>query len=892
MRRKLSVGIAAGDGLVARFGEVVVYLAKETASTDRILGAVEAVAQERHAGAAIAQRLAAVVFGSGSEPPPFGVVAPTADGTLVLLRGPVSAVVEGAEGIRRLDGARAFTWVDEIVREPVRRITVGADSGAPVRAFPRTDLQAGVVPGSGFVLATVRRNGKYRPAETVAPELPTTAASGFAAAESTAGSGFEALPEPGQRISRTPSAPSGSGSGANDRSVSGVDRNPGGFGASRGPADTSRGVGRNAPRNPSGIEKPSTASQFNATSQPVANDRPGTGRFGAPLTPGNRPFGAETPGTAGRFGTTGQPTASDHSDADGGGSDASPEPGNAVPSFETPGAAGRFGTTGRSTTGNQSDSGTGDADAPREQAPTPQIPEAPSAATESGELGKSVAGERPDDGAIRGAAGFDTGAGVLGELHSGGRERAGASDVTVRSETVASPDVPGISVAGAPDRAAERMDTADQPATAPWDATADESDDSAHLQSLPWSRTPYGAGASNAPQQATDAKDTEPSRQTRGTAAGDAPGQTTTDAKVAKPAEQSRGAERIDTADQPATAPWDATADESDDNAQQESTGQALAWSETPYGAGTFNASSQAADAGTIEPGRQSRRPGVFDAPGRATTDAEAAESGGQSRGAERIDTADQPATAPWNAADESGTGEADSAAVTMKADLPSPAPNQPWAWSRRPGAANQFGPAGQWPDPAAAEPTMIARPRPVGPGRVLPPPNSPGAQSRPPTWPRPYPPPRTVAPAPLEPANLFPPDEGQTRIMRPAAGIGSPDTGPGALVMPDGAVYPLDRPYVIGRSPQSDDLVKKASASPIVLPRDRHVSRVHAYVSLDRGKVFVRDASTRSGTFVAAPGTDQWTRIGAEPVELPPGWRIKISSRVLTFRAAEPPRV
>lgn len=862
MRRKLSVGIAAGDGLVARFGEVVVYLAKETASTDRILGAVEAVAQERHAGAAIAQRLAAVVFGSGSEPPPFGVVAPTADGTLVLLRGPVSAVVEGAEGIRRLDGARAFTWVDEIVREPVRRITVGADSGAPVRALPRTDLQAGVVPGSGFVVATARRNGKNRPAETVAPELPTTAASGFAAAESTAGSGFEALPDPGQRISRTPSTPSTFGSSATDRPASRASRIPGVFGAPQGPADTPRGVGRDvigrsaeqAQSSPSGIQTPSAATRFDDPGQPAANDRPGTeiGKFGAPVTPDNRP-----------------------------------------PSAETPGTTGGFGTTGRSASGDRRDSGSsGGLDAP-EQTEAPQTSEEPSAATESGEIEKSVAGERPDDGVIRGAAGFDTGAGVLGELHSGGRERAGASDVTVRSETVGSPDVPGISVAGARDRAAERLDTADQPATAPWDATADDSDDSAPStgQSLQRSQTPYGAGTFNAFQQPTDAK-------------------------VAEPGEQSRGADRIDTADQPATAPWDASSDDSDDNARG-TTGQALAWSETPYGAGTFTAPSQPTDAETMEPGRQSRGPGVFgapgrattdveaaqssrqtrgpgagDAPGRPTTDTEAAESGGQSRGVERIDTADQPATAPWNAADESGTGEADPAAVTMKADLPSPAPNQPWAWSRRPGAANQFGPAGQWPDPAAAEPTMIARPRPVGPGRVLPPPNSPGAQSRPPTWPRPYPPPRTVAPAPLEPANLFPPDEGQTRIMRPAAGIGSPDTGPGALVMPDGTAHPLDRPYVIGRSPQSDDLVKKASASPIVLPRDRHVSRVHAYVSLDRGKVFVRDASTRSGTFVAAPGTDQWTRIGAEPVELPPGWRIKISSRVLTFRTDEPPRV
>ena len=153
MRKNPStVGIAPGDGLIARFGSVVVYLAGETASTDRILGAIEAVSDAEHPGAAIAQRLAAVVFGSGSEPPPFGVVAPTSDGTVILLRGPVIAEIHGAEGVRRISGARAFTWVDEIVREPVRRITVGIDADGPPSARPRTDLRAGVVPGGGFEL--------------------------------------------------------------------------------------------------------------------------------------------------------------------------------------------------------------------------------------------------------------------------------------------------------------------------------------------------------------------------------------------------------------------------------------------------------------------------------------------------------------------------------------------------------------------------------------------------------------------------------------------------------------------------------------------------------------------------------------------------------------------
>lgn len=121
----------------------------------------------------------------------------------------------------------------------------------------------------------------------------------------------------------------------------------------------------------------------------------------------------------------------------------------------------------------------------------------------------------------------------------------------------------------------------------------------------------------------------------------------------------------------------------------------------------------------------------------------------------------------------------------------------------------------------------------------------------------------------------------------RPPKGSPQADAPTGALVFEDTA-YPLDRPYVIGRSPAADDSVRNAIASPLAVPRDRHVSRVHAYVSLNRGKVFVRDASTPAGTYVAGPGTDTWTRIGTAPVELPPGWRIRIGEKVLTHRTDE----
>ncbi|MEV0332573.1 FHA domain-containing protein [Nocardia sp. NPDC050717] len=185
-----TVAIVPGTGIVARFGDVVIYLAGETPSTDRLLGAVETVALSTAAsapGAALAQRLAGVVFGGASAPPPFGVLAPTADGMLILLRGAVIAEVSGAEGNRRVAGDRAFTWVDEIIREPVRRIAIGAEMADPTSANPRTDLRAGIVTGNGFVLTMGRkRNPAPRRVETIDEPAPTEA-TGFRALRAPAG---------------------------------------------------------------------------------------------------------------------------------------------------------------------------------------------------------------------------------------------------------------------------------------------------------------------------------------------------------------------------------------------------------------------------------------------------------------------------------------------------------------------------------------------------------------------------------------------------------------------------------------------------------------------------------------------------------------------------------
>ncbi|WP_040794998.1 FHA domain-containing protein, partial [Nocardia higoensis] len=106
----------------------------------------------------------------------------------------------------------------------------------------------------------------------------------------------------------------------------------------------------------------------------------------------------------------------------------------------------------------------------------------------------------------------------------------------------------------------------------------------------------------------------------------------------------------------------------------------------------------------------------------------------------------------------------------------------------------------------------------------------------------------------------------------------------PGALVFED-VIYPLDRGYVVGRNPSGDEAVRSGTAAPLTLPRDRHVSRVHAYVTVEDGVVYVRDAGTSGGTYIAAPGTEQWTRVGDTAVELAPGWRMRLGQKILTHR-------
>ena len=106
-----------------------------------------------------------------------------------------------------------------------------------------------------------------------------------------------------------------------------------------------------------------------------------------------------------------------------------------------------------------------------------------------------------------------------------------------------------------------------------------------------------------------------------------------------------------------------------------------------------------------------------------------------------------------------------------------------------------------------------------------------------------------------------------------------------GVVVLDDGAVFPLNEDYVIGREPESSAEVRAGRALPMPLDDpDATVSREHARIVLQGWDVRVVDTSS-NGTFMATPGAVDWTRLPAgEPTTIVPGTRLTMGGRSLVF--------
>ena len=136
------------------------------------------------------------------------------------------------------------------------------------------------------------------------------------------------------------------------------------------------------------------------------------------------------------------------------------------------------------------------------------------------------------------------------------------------------------------------------------------------------------------------------------------------------------------------------------------------------------------------------------------------------------------------------------------------------------------------------------------------------------------------------DPRQLFCAICGINMVQQTPVLVNGPRPPLGVVVLDDGSVFQLDRPYLLGRDPDSDERVRLGDfrALPII-DRSNEVSRVHARLELRGWDVVLVDNNSTNGTFVHVPKTPDWVRMapGAEQI-LVQGTRIRIGHRTLAF--------
>jgi len=157
-----SVAIGVGDGLVARVGHTIVFIADE-AGASILLEVLSAPQVEQLSGSAVAKALGGIALGPTPRWYRLRIARPTDGGMLLMLRGPVAAHIECDGAVRTVSGDRALTWVDETLDGQIDAVTVcRRDTTAAASTY--TDLRSGVVPAGCFVLRHRTGRSPRRPA--------------------------------------------------------------------------------------------------------------------------------------------------------------------------------------------------------------------------------------------------------------------------------------------------------------------------------------------------------------------------------------------------------------------------------------------------------------------------------------------------------------------------------------------------------------------------------------------------------------------------------------------------------------------------------------------------------------------------------------------------------
>lgn len=173
-------GVEPGDGIVGRYGDTCVVVAAPGGGAQQFTSDLLAVLDGGGQGSVassedLAWQVARLLVAHSGAAPAFGVVARSAEGYLLLLHGPVRAQATGPGGDLELSGGGSATWLDRVVLDPISRLAVTLTDSGPVRADPRSNLLAGLVPGAGLVLTLDPADQPAAPAE---PDRPVTSGAG------------------------------------------------------------------------------------------------------------------------------------------------------------------------------------------------------------------------------------------------------------------------------------------------------------------------------------------------------------------------------------------------------------------------------------------------------------------------------------------------------------------------------------------------------------------------------------------------------------------------------------------------------------------------------------------------------------------------------------------